>query len=339
MRVLNERGARRARALILGLAGAGFAASFTAGAANAADTWEMYTYNPVATVAGVRGLAKVAETVEKETDGQLKIKLHLGGSLPIKSTNITQAVGDNIVQMGADSFFTGNIPMAGVIRLPMLVRDDAEYAKALAIVEPYMTAAYAKKGIVVLGVYSYPQQVAWSRKPLSSLGEIKGQKLRVTSPEQGEFLKRYGGTSVTLGAPEVPAAIDRGVIDGGFTASSGLGWVWRDLVKYNYRLGLNYVNSVVIANKESFDKLSPDAQGKLRKAVAEAVPWITATMREDEQELTRKLAAAGITVTEAKPEDVQEAQKTMAPYWDEWAKSRGPDAVEALGKIRTALGR
>lgn len=337
MSVLNGCGARRA--LTLAAAVATVAAGLSAGPAVAAATWEMYTYNPVATVAGVRGLVTAAETVEKETGGQLKIKLHLGGSLPIKATNITQAVGDNIVQMGADSFFTGNIPMAGVIRLPMLLHDDAEYAKALAIVEPYMTAAYAKKGIVVLGVYSYPQQVAWSRKPLASLGEIKGQKLRVTSPEQGEFLKRYGGTSVTLGAAEVPAAIDRGVIDGGFTASSGLGWVWRDLVKHNYRIGVNYVNSVVIANKEAFDALSPDAQGKLRKAVTEATPWITATMREDEQELTRKLAEAGITVTAAKPEDVQDAQKAMAPYWDEWAKAHGPDAIEALGKIRTALGR
>jgi hypothetical protein len=29
----------------------------------------------------------------------------------------------------------------------------------------------------------------------------------------------------------------------------------------------------------------------------------------------------------------------MKPYWDEWAKPRGPDVVEALGKVRAALGR
>jgi TRAP-type transport system periplasmic protein len=29
----------------------------------------------------------------------------------------------------------------------------------------------------------------------------------------------------------------------------------------------------------------------------------------------------------------------MRPYWDEWAKARGPEAIEALGKVRTALGR
>jgi len=29
----------------------------------------------------------------------------------------------------------------------------------------------------------------------------------------------------------------------------------------------------------------------------------------------------------------------MKPYWDEWAKSRGPMVAEALGKVRAALNR
>ena len=29
----------------------------------------------------------------------------------------------------------------------------------------------------------------------------------------------------------------------------------------------------------------------------------------------------------------------MAGYWDEWAKTRGPEAIEVLGKIRAALKR
>jgi TRAP-type transport system periplasmic protein len=29
----------------------------------------------------------------------------------------------------------------------------------------------------------------------------------------------------------------------------------------------------------------------------------------------------------------------VKPYWDEWAKTRGPDAVEALTKVRAALNR
>jgi TRAP-type transport system periplasmic protein len=31
--------------------------------------------------------------------------------------------------------------------------------------------------------------------------------------------------------------------------------------------------------------------------------------------------------------------KAISTYWDEWAKSKGPDAVAALKQVRTALGR
>lgn len=329
-----------ARAMLRKLPAIMAAVCFVIGAGPAsAETWEAYTYNPVSTVAAVRGLNRIIDDVEKATGGGLKMKLHLGGSLQINASNITQAVADNIIQFADDGFFTGNVPVGGVMRLPMLIRTDEEYLKAAKIVAPFMAKAYEKKGIVLLGDYTYPLQVPFSRKALSSLAEFKGQKLRVTSPEQGEFVRRFGGSSVTMQPSEVPSSLDRGVIDGAFTASSGAGYVWRDLVKYNYRLGLNFVNAMIIVNKEAFDKLSPDSQAKLRKIVAEDTPWTMATMQQEEEELTQKMAAGGVVVTAAKPEDVAEAQAQMTPYWDEWAKAHGPDAVEALKQIRAALGR
>jgi TRAP-type C4-dicarboxylate transport system substrate-binding protein len=309
------------------------------GPAAAAEQWNLYIYNPVATVAAVRGMNRMIEGIEKETGGALAIRLHLGGSLPINTTNITQAVADGVVQMGDDGYFLGNVPIAGVLRLPLLIRTEDEYRKAAAIMDPYLTRAFEKKGLVVLGQYLYPFQVPYSRKELTKLADLKGQKMRVTSPEQGEFVKRLGGAPVTLGAPDVPSALDRGVVDGVFTASSGGGNTWKDLLKYNYRIGINYFNSVLIANREAFQKLLPDAQGKIRKVVTETMPWITSTMQQEEEELTRKMAEGGMVVTEQRPEDVAMAEKLIAPYWDEWAKSKGPEAVEALKKVRAALGR
>ena len=230
--------------------------------AAAADKWDLYVYNAVSTVSAVKGMNIVIEQIEKETGGDLTIRLHLGGSLPINTTTITQAVSDDVVQMGDDGYFLGNIPIGGVLRLPMLIRSPEEYQKAAAIMAPYLEKAFEKKGVLVLGQYIYPYQVAFSSKKLTSLADIKGQKIRVTSPEQGEFIKRLGGVPVTLGAPEVPSALDRSVVDGVLTASSGGGNIWKDLLKFNYRLGINYFNSVVIVNKERFGKLKPEVQAK-----------------------------------------------------------------------------
>lgn len=307
--------------------------------AAAAEKWDLYVYNAVSTVSAVKGMNTVIEQIEKETGGELTIRLHLGGSLPINTTTITQAVSDDVVQMGDDGYFLGNIPIGGVLRLPMLIRSPEEYQKAAAIMQPYLEKAFEKKGVLVLGQYIYPYQVAFSGKKLTSLADIKGQKIRVTSPEQGEFIKRLGGVPVTIGAPEVPSALDRGVVDGVLTASSGGGNIWKDLLKFNYRLGINYFNSVVIVNKERFGKLKPEVQAKVRKIVESNMPLITKAMADEEESLTRKFAEGGMTVTVEQAADTEAGTKVISAFWDEWAKSKGPDAVEALKKVRAALGR
>lgn len=304
-----------------------------------AEKWDLYVYNAVSTVAAVKGLNTVIEQIDKETNGELTIRLHLGGSLPINTTTITQAVSDDVVQMGDDGYFLGNIPIGGVLRLPMLLRTLAEYEKAATIMKPYLEKAFEKKGVLVLGQYLYPFQVAFSSKKLTSLADIKGQKIRVTSPEQGEFIKKLGGIPVTIGAPQVPSALDRGVVDGVLTASTGGGNVWKDLLKFNYRLGINYFNSVIIVNKERFGKLSPDVQTKVRKIVSDNLPLITEAMKNEEDNLTKKFAEGGMTVTAEDPQDTEMGTKIISAYWDEWAKSQGPDAVAALKQVRAAIGR
>lgn len=85
-------------------------------------------------------------------------------------------------------------------------------------------------------------QVIWGRRPITSLDDIKGVKLRVASPEQGEFVRRFGGVSITMGAPEVPSALDRGVVDGILTGGVGA-VLWKDLLKSGYLLVVNVNNS------------------------------------------------------------------------------------------------
>jgi TRAP-type C4-dicarboxylate transport system substrate-binding protein len=327
------------RRQLAGVIAGAFALAGLAAPAAAAEKWDLYIYNAVATVAAAKGMSAVADQIERDTGGEVSVRLHLGGSLPINTTTITQAVSDDVVQMGDDGYFLGNVPIGGVLRLPMLIRSLDEYKKAAGIMAPYLEKAFEKKGVLVLGQYLYPYQVAFSSKKLTSLADVKGQKIRVTSPEQGEFIKRLGGVPVTLGAPEVPSALDRSVVDGVLTANTGGGNTWKDLLKFNYRLGINYFNSVVIVNKERFNKLSPEIQAKVRKAVADNMPLITKAMADEEDNLSKKFAEGGMTVTEQQPGDLDVGTKAISAYWDEWAKSKGPDAAAALKLVRAALGR
>jgi TRAP-type transport system periplasmic protein len=305
---------------------------------SAAEQWNFYMHQSAPNFATSRGAKLFTEEVEKATDGELKVRLHLAGTLLINASNITQAVGENIVQAGDDLFNSGNIAIAGIPRLPMLIQSYDDFAKADAVLAPYIEKAFAQKGTTVLASYTYPMQFVWGRKKLESLDDIKGMKLRVAQPEQGELVRRFGGVSITMSAPEVPSALDRGVVDGIFTAGVGA-VLWKDLLKYAYVMIVNVNNSYFIANTDAYGKLSPALQAKLREAAQTAARWDQDTMKAEEAESVQLLKSAGYTFTNARPDEIARAVETVKPYWDTWAKARGPEVVEALGKVRAALGR
>jgi TRAP-type transport system periplasmic protein len=306
--------------------------------ASAVEQWNFYMHQSAPNFATSRGAKLFTEQVEKATNGELKIRLHLAGTLQINASNITQAVGENVVQIGDDLFNSGNVAVAGIPRLPMLIQSYEDFAKADAVLKPYIEKAFAQKGATVLASYTYPMQFVWGRKKLESLDDIKGMKLRVAQPEQGELVRRFGGVSITMSAPEVPSALDRGVVDGIFTAGVGA-VLWKDLLRFGYVMIVNVNNSYFIVNTDAFRKLTPELQAKLHKAAEDAAHWDQDTMKAEEIDSVRILKSAGYTFTQAKPDEITRAVGAMKPYWDEWAKTRGPEVIEALGRVRVALGR
>jgi len=306
--------------------------------ASAAEQWNFYMHQSAPNFATSRGAKLFTEQVEKATGGELKIRLHLAGTLQINASNITQAVGENVVQIGDDLFNSGNVAIAGIPRLPMLIQSYEDFAKADAVLQPYIEKGFAQKGTTVLASYTYPMQFIWGRKKLEALDDIKGMKLRVAQPEQGELVRRFGGVSITMSAPEVPSALDRGVVDGIFTAGVGA-VLWKDLLKYAYVMIVNVNNSYFIVNTDAHGKLSPEIQARLRKAAEDAARWNQDTMKAEEADSVQILKSAGYTFTPARPDETARAVDAMKPYWDDWAKSRGSEVVEALGKVRAAVGR
>lgn len=301
--------------------------------------WDMYVYNAVSTVAAVVGMQRILDSIRKKSNEELQVRLNVGGSLSISTTNITQAVSTGVVQLGDDGYFLGNVPIAGLLRLPLLLRSVDEYDKAAKIVNPLLVSAFEAKEVLVLGQYLYPFQVAFSQKRLVNLDDFQGQRIRVTSPEQAELIKRLGGIASTIGAPEVPSALERGVVDGFLTANTGGGLIWQGLFKYNYRLPVNYFNSVVIVNKRRFEQLPAKLQDLVKSEFIAGLPWITERMASQEAGLTEKFKKDGVTVVEPSKDDIARATSLIRPYWSTWAKAHGAKAVSALNQIIESLGR
>ena len=305
----------------------------------AAKEWKSYTYIDAVTTPAYRGLQKLATDFDKATDGAIAIKPNVGGSLPIKANSITQAVADGVLHIADDMAFVGNIKIGGLIRLPFLMDSAADYDKARRVWLGHADKELAAMGVKLLAEYHYPAQVLFATKPVTKLDDFKGLKIRVSSPEQGEFVKRFGGIPVTLAPPDVPSALQSGVINGVLTASAGGGRVWRDFFTHNYRLPVNWTNSMFIVNQRAFDGLSAADQQKLVKAAQEAAASVEKELTDNEDVATEEFRKTGMVVTIPTDAEMKTAASTIADYWQPWAEQKGAEAVSALVAIRSALGR
>ena len=326
---------------MLGAAGVAIAAAALTGTASAqsADGWQAYTYWGSPTVIASKGFRRMVDEIEAASGGALKIKFNLGGTLSIAANNIGNAVGDDIIQLADDAFFTGAMPIGGMPSLPLLAGTVDDVHKVMSIIRPAVEREYGRKGVTVLGYYVYPPQVFWFRDRVESLAQVKGRKVRVISAEQGDLIRRLGASPVQIGSAEVPAALERGVVDGILTASAGGIAAWKELLKSSYGLQVNYVPAFIIVNSDRFRKLSPDVQAKVRDIIARNTAAQTVELQKDDVELRQKFGSEGITMFPARAEDIAQAQALAREGWEAWAKTRGAEAADLLGKARSALGR
>jgi len=303
--------------------------------------WRCYTYLAAAIDPVYKRLLELADDLKRDTNGMLQMNCSVGGSIPIKTSTMAQAVSDNVVQFGmADSgSYSGFIQLSGLTSLPGLFANDDELRKGFAVISPMLDSALGKKNVKLLGELHYPRQVFWGVGPISSLQDVSGKKIRVTTPEQAEFAKRFGALPVTIGTPEVSSALQSGIVQVVLTASAGGGRLWKEQFKSNFRVGPNYVTVLLIANKGAFEALPPDVQAKVAARVRKAGDDMTALLARDEEQLTEEFAKGGIVVTRGKPEDFKVIEDRMRTYWPEWAKAKGPEAEDALRKLLEALNK
>lgn len=299
--------------------------------------WKGYTFLSAANHPDFQHLEKMANEFARLSGGSIQTKVSVGGSLPIPATAVTQAVGEGTLTFAHDGFFTGNLPIGALPTLPLLMSTHQDFLKAMEILEPYLAADLDKMGVKLLATYNFPLQTIWAVSKLTSTAELKGKKMRVANVPMSDFMRRFGATPVTLGTPDVAPALERSTIEGLVTASAGGGRLWGDLLKYNYRLGLYYDPMLVIVNKQAFEKLPSDLQQKIRDAARKDAAELTRELAASEDDVTQQLKAKGMVVTVPNDEARKQAAALVRDYWDQWAKTVSPDAVQALARIRTAI--
>lgn len=305
------------------------------------QTWQCISNTSSPTDPTYVRLLKLADEIGKASDGKIHVVCHPSGALPIEASSVAQAVSGDVLQFAvADSLaYNSIVPAAGVLSLPGLFNSEAALNKGIAVVTPMLNADFSRRSMVMLGVATYPLQVLWSTQKLTSLDDLKGMKLRVTTPEQAEFAVRFGATPITMGIANVATALQRGIIQGLLTASSGGGRILHEILHYNLRTGPNYVSVILIVNKQHFNALPKPLQAKIAALSRQAANDMTAVLQGTEAQLTEQFKKEGMIVTPGTPAEAKLIADRMRSYWPKWAAQHGPDARRALAEVEQAINQ
>ena len=165
----------------------------------------------------------------------------------------------------------GRFPVTELINLPYLVGSAEIGTKVLN--DPDLRAKYIdpeNKGVKVLVVFTnQPGQVHTTKKPIKSLDDMKGMRLRFASPTVRDFIAALGATPVGVAPTEQADQLQKGTIDGTFIDYGGAGIAFKlgGILKYTTEM-YSYVTAFgLIMNPDYYGKLPAD----LKKLVDDSV--------------------------------------------------------------------
>lgn len=319
--------------------GGALALPFLARPAHAAITWTLFSHQQNPATAVVRGMRRLSDQVRDRTQGALLLTIRTAGTQPIDAANVLDAVRAGKIEMGDDGFHNSTIQLVNLLRLPMLATAPAEWDKAAAIIRPALEVELARRGIVLLSHYRSAIQSFWSRSRATEFTDIARQSLRVSSVEQGEFVRYFLGLHLSMSTVEFGEALVARKADGAFTTAFLGGRAFKSVLKHQYQAGPNFLDGIIVANRAAYDQLPEELSKALTEGAAEAATWIARTQDAEETQITRQLIAEGLNSTPPKPDDIAEAIQKLAPYWDSWVRLRPGTTEDLLAAIRQELDR
>jgi tripartite ATP-independent transporter DctP family solute receptor len=275
----------------------------------------------------------MAEVVERESKGQLKIALYpssqLGGQREVLQ-NVQAGIVDGVLE--ATATLTNFVPQFGAIDLPYLAKDqDVAYRLFDSpVFEQELAQPAAVAGFHVIHVWEVTFRNVYTRaKAINSVADMKGQKLRVIpSPSYIALFRALGAAPTPMAFGEVYTALQQGVIDG--AENDAVTYITTRHMEVARNLAIT--QHMMLANtfyisERVWQKLSPDLQQVIKKASLEGRATVIAERAKRDAKALDEIRAAGVNIT----------RPDLAPFiavgqqtYKELAGRLGPDLVNKV---------
>ncbi|MDA3918804.1 MAG: TRAP transporter substrate-binding protein [Deltaproteobacteria bacterium] len=286
------------------------------------------------------------ENVKKATDGRVSI------------TRLAKGLGHpkayfDIVKNGmADTGYTcndyspGRFVVAQGVEIPFL--GDTSEAMSVSYWkthQKYFAKADEYRGIKLLGLMVHgPGQIHNSKKPITSVADLKGMKFRISGGVAGEICNSLGMVGIQKPASKNYELLSRGVADGTLLPLESIkSFKITKLVPYTTIIpgGLYNVSFYLAINKKTFSSFSTADQKAVMNVSGIAFAKLAGKAWDEADRVgVATMKKAGNNIITASPEFVAEIKKATAHIEADWVKNanaKGVDGAAALKYYRDQI--
>lgn len=294
---------------------------------------------PAASYDNTRGISPWIEEVEKASGGTLKIELFTGPALGTFH-NIYDRTLTGISQISFSTFgdLTSEFPRTDVASLPFLTDNTVNLSIALwKLYEDGLLPEFGK--VKLLALFSFPNAVLHTNKPIASSADLKGMRIAVSSHVMGEVMDAFGAASVSLSPDELYEAVAHGLA-GGAVTSLGAAQVFKlnEVTTYHLEAPLGAAPGFVFMNKDAYAALPQKAKDAIDEFSGASFSKKLGEANDSEQRDERDAlnAKPGQHVGEPSAAEYALWQARVQPIIDEWVK-RTPDGAKVLAALRAEV--
>ncbi len=248
-----------------------------------------------------------ADLIKEKTNGRIEIQVFPGAqlgdnkqvfqNLQLGAIDMTNSVPAQYKTMGLD------IPYVKVLGIPFLFRDEEHAVKVMhgTFGERLKKDVTEKSGkVVILDYFVAGARSFFANKPIHTIGDFKGLKIRVQQDEvYMDMVKAFGASPTPMATSELYSALQTGVVDGAENPVKGyFNNKYYEVSPY-YAYSRHMIEPTAITISElTWNRLSEEEKEIFQSAAAEVTAEFQKTIKEKEAVQIEELKAAGVEMIE-----------------------------------------
>lgn len=307
---------------------------FLAGATEAKVRIRFSTWHPPASREVQTVWIPLLEKLKEMSGGEIDYQLFAGGALG-KGPEHYDIVRDGLSDMG---YFTatwtpGRFPLSDVLSLPAWFDGkDMSTDVGNAVYKKILYREFPD--VEVMELNPCIQSFFWTKKPLRSLAEVKGLRIRTPGGMQTRVIKALGAEPVFMPLGDVYLALEMGTIDGVVTCPPNvLAYKLYEVAGNCLQVTMGCVTEGLVANKAFWKSLPEDLKALIYRLASNPYRATGGLTRDAYRQMIGELETKGVRFYQLPEGEWPSWRQRVQEVTKEWIReleAKGLPAKEAV---------